>query len=452
MAIMTLLGSFFPGFALADCDGPISHLRQSEVHSDSPTDCLNRLPSKPVSGNEWIHRHSTLSAPDPTMSDKRLYGIGFGIKDIVVTQDFPTTMGNAYFDDFHPKVNAKVVQQLLDEGAVLVGKTNLFELAAGIGSRNDDYGHVPNAHHKAYMAGGSSGGSGVAVATHQVSFALGTDTGGSVRLPAAFNGVYGLRPSQGRYSLEGVLPLIEGSDTVGIFANFVDDVALIDELLSGDDQALDMIEPEHLRLGLLVSGFVGLDESVDKSVQSYLDVLTRQGIKLIPIELPYVDHGLVSMRRTIEQDGLKPIMRFFSSYGVELNLDRLFAAMKQEQTQGLYKMLKNPWMTRAQFDAASKQARTLIEAYDLAFHEHELHGFIQPTCKYLPQKMDDLSNQTGKYLENTLLLVTLEGPALSMPIGVGQEGIPVGIELSAPKGQDRALLSAARALETIQYH
>ena len=219
-----------------------------------------------------------------TAGDGPLAGIPLAVKDNLDTHDLPTTAGTPALADSRPGRDHHAVDRLRAAGAAVVGKTNLHELAFGITSNNATHGQVRNPHDPGRTAGGSSGGSAVAVATGVVPLALGTDTGGSVRVPAAHCGVVGWRPTAGRWGSDRVVPISRTRDTAGVLAARVADAALVDELVTGEPAAA---VPEHrLRLGVPRPGFYDdLHPEVAACVARALDRLADAGVELVETEV-----------------------------------------------------------------------------------------------------------------------------------------------------------------------
>ena len=183
-------------------------------------------------------------------SGGRLAGLPVPVKDNFDTADMPTTGGTPGLRDHRPRHNAPVVQRLIDEGACIMGKLNMHELAYGITSNNGAFGAVRNPYDPSRIPGGSSGGSGAAVAARMAPVALGSDTGGSVRIPAALCGVAGMRPTTGRYSQAGVVPISHTRDTAGPLARSVADLALFDSVITGVPNDLPTIPLRGARIGV----------------------------------------------------------------------------------------------------------------------------------------------------------------------------------------------------------
>ena len=211
-----------------------------------------------------------------------LAGVPLAVKDNLDTRDFPTTGGTPALRDSRPGRDQHAVERLRAAGAAVIGKTNLHELALGVTSNNAAFGPVRNPHDPSRSAGGSSGGSAVAVATGVVPIALGTDTGGSVRVPAAHCGVVGWRPTVGRWGTGRTVPISRTRDTAGVLATSVADAAVVDELVTGEPAAEPSARP--LRLGVPRVGFYDdLHPQVAACAQRVLDRLADGGVDLVEV-------------------------------------------------------------------------------------------------------------------------------------------------------------------------
>jgi len=216
-----------------------------------------------------------------------LAGVPIAVKDNIDVAGLPTTGGTNYLS-FLPQVDADAVSALRSDGALVIGKTNMHELAFGITSNNGAHGPVRNPWNPALSAGGSSGGSAAAVALGIVPLSMGTDTGGSVSVPAAFCGVAGLRPSTGRYPGDGIIQLSWARDTAGLHANTVADLRFADRLVTGEADRLPDPFPAEVRLGIPGSYLNDLEPAVGKRFEEALSALTSAKVSLVPIEL--ADH------------------------------------------------------------------------------------------------------------------------------------------------------------------
>jgi aspartyl-tRNA(Asn)/glutamyl-tRNA(Gln) amidotransferase subunit A len=228
-----------------------------------------------------------------------LHGVPVGLKDLIYTKGIRTTAGSKIFADFVPDYDATVVEKLRDAGAVIVGKTALHEFAYGISNDNPHYGPTRNPWNPERVSGGSSGGNGVAVATGMCWGAIGTDTGGSIRIPSSFCGIAGLKPTRGRVSLHGVYPLGYSLDHVGPMARNVVDVGLLYQIISGfdpkdeysEDRALGEIglrkSLKGVRVGVPTNFFFdSLQPEVEILVRKAVGVMEELGASVIPVEIP----------------------------------------------------------------------------------------------------------------------------------------------------------------------
>lgn len=235
-----------------------------------------------------------------------LHGVPVLIKDNIDTAGLRTTYASGFFEEHIPEHDAAVVSRLRAAGAVILGKVSLHEFAFGIRSNNPVIGQSRNLWNREHIPGGSSGGSGAAVAAGLAPMALGTDTGGSVRIPAAFNGISGLRPTTGRVPNHGCMPVSPTHDTIGPMARSVNDVARLFAVIAGFDpadpvsanQPLENFLPrlgdpiEGMRIGIPVNNyFEGVDPAVGKAVEEAMRVLEKAGVRFVDVRVPGAEHA-----------------------------------------------------------------------------------------------------------------------------------------------------------------
>lgn len=394
-----------------------------------------------------------------------LNGIPFAVKDNIDAAGLPTTAGTPALRESVAGVDAPVVRALKDQGALVAGKTNLHELAFGITSNNAAYGPVRNPHDISRSAGGSSGGSAVAVATGVVPFALGTDTGGSARIPAAHCGIVGFRPSRGRYPADGVVRLSDTRDTVGVLATSVQDVRHVDEVLTGAGRRTDSsAEPaiNGLRIGVPVSGYVdGLDPEVASAFASALRAAEAAGAVLVDIDVS----ELIALD---EQCGF-PIVLFEAPRQLEaylslltnearsLTFSDLAATAASPDVAGvLNQMLEHP-VGPEDYAAALRVRDDMVRVHRGVLGEHDVDVFAYPTVPLLPPPLgDDIETEVGGALvpvfatsiRNASPATLIGSPAISLPCGTSSGGLPIGISLEGLPGDDAALLDRASWLES----
>ncbi|EMB9919492.1 amidase family protein, partial [Acinetobacter baumannii] len=222
-----------------------------------------------------------------------LMGILIAVKDNIHVAGFPNSAGTPALAHFKPQTSAPVIQKLIDQGAIIVGKANMHELAFGVTGYNTAM-HIEgvvgtrNAVNPLHIAGGSSSGSAVAVAVGMVPIAMGTDTGASIRLPSALNGCVGFRPTVGRYSQEGITPISHTRDTAGPIAHTVSDVILIDELITQEPRK-ESLQSHQIRLGINSYFWNHLDEDVHEQAHIALELLKSAGVEIIPVDMPNLE-------------------------------------------------------------------------------------------------------------------------------------------------------------------
>jgi len=395
----------------------------------------------------------------------QLDGAFLGVKDNIDTSDLPTTGGTAALKT--PAAhNAPPLQRLLDQGAVVAGKTNLHELAFGITSNNSVFGPVRNPADPAMIAGGSSGGTAAAIAAGLVPAGLGSDTGGSSRIPAALCGVVGFRPTSGRYPAGGVVPLSSTRDTIGPMGSSVADVALLDAVMAGQAAAalLDarMAQPEAeagaLRIGVPRRVlWDNLDPPVAARCEAALDQLSRAGVTLVetdPVDL-WTDDAAASFPIVLYET-MAELPAYLEGRG--LSFDAMLEQVGSPDVRGvLESQLGADKMPEAAYQAALSNHRPQMQKNWAQWLEAErLDAAIFPTTPLLarPIGQDETVDLNGEqvptfptYIRNTDHGSVIGAPGISLP--TKGEGLPVGIELDGAVGGDAQLLRVAACVEAI---
>jgi mandelamide amidase len=388
-----------------------------------------------------------------------LAGIPVAIKDNIDTSDLPTSGGTRSLLDARPKRNAPVVDVLLQAGALIAGKTNLHELALGGTTNNAVTGACRNPWNPWRIPGGSSGGSAVAVAARMVPAALGTDTGASVRLPAALCGVVGFRPSTGRYASPGILHLSPTKDTVGPMARCVADVAWLDGLLANDRLHLPNVSLKGLRLGIPRGDFFeGADPQVLAVIEQALDTLVSEGVVCVTLDVPDLkQHNDATGSSLVMFEMMQSLPAYAKAQG--LTLDTLLAGVGSTDVALLLsRQLGRGRVTATAYAAAQARRQKLQTAYARHFADHRLDALAFPTCLMTapPIGHDELVDLQGQAVPTfkTLIRNTDPGsnaglPGISLPAGLTAEGLPVGLELDGAMGTDRHILAVAAAIERV---
>ena len=392
-----------------------------------------------------------------------LHGLPVAIKDNIDTQNAPTSAGTPALRTHRPKANAPVAQTLFSAGAILLGKTNMHELAYGITSNNAGFGPVRNPYNSSLIPGGSSGGTAAAIAARMCAAGLGTDTGGSVRVPAALCGIAGLRPTVGRYPRRGVVPISHTRDTAGPLARSVQDLILFDSVVTADANPISPMALRGTRIGVPRGFFYdNLDPEIAPVVESALAKLRDTGCVLVEADVPDVEKLAAAATAPISfYESLADLSQYLKASGSALTVKDLVAQIASPDVKAIYEDFivgpKAPTLEAYQ-TALEKGRPALQAAYRDYFIGQNVVAIAFPTTP-LPSRpigQDKEVELNGKqvstlftYLRNTRPMSTAGVPGLSLPIGTTPDGLPVGLEFDAPFGEDRSLLRLALTAEEI---
>ena len=389
------------------------------------------------------------------------------VKDSINVKGFSTTNGTKSMGQQVETTSAEAVQKLEEAGYLITCKTNLHETMFGITSQNHAFGFVKNPLTETGIAGGSSGGTAVAIALGYADLGLGTDTGGSCRIPASLTGTYGFRPSTGRYPKDGVMVISPTRDTTGSFANSLDGILILDSLMAQSSQKLSIPDDKSIRLGVDKNTFWNdVDSGVKQTTESALSELERQGIQLIEVDA----HAILALANSIAL----PIVLFEAHDATLNNLKQQGIALEDFLHQ-----LKSPDVRAVFVDGIahglsifgeqriSKEDYQLVmqvelpklqKMYDQLFADHQLDALTFPTtpAPALPVDEQGMTVLNGvaqpafpTYIRHMELSSLVASPSLCLPCGKTDEGLPVGISLDGSPNQDDHLLAVAQAINSV---
>jgi indoleacetamide hydrolase len=391
-----------------------------------------------------------------------LHGLPLLLKDNINTAALPTTAGTPGLWNNRPRHDAPVAAALFRAGGILFGKANMHELALGATSNNSAFGAVRNPYDPSKIPGGSSGGNASAVAARIVPAGLGTDTGGSVRIPAALCGVAGLRPTMGRWPGAGMVPISHTRDTAGPIARSIADLGLLDAVITGEASSLTPVDLNGLRLSIARGNFfTHLDPTLEEVIAEALRRLRDRGVVLVEADIP--DLATLNSRVSFPIRAFEPprdLSRYLAEHGSGVSLSELISAIVSLEVKGILESLTGPdAISLAVYqDVIHIHRPALQAAYEAYFREFDVAALVFPTTR-LPARpigQDATVELNGQlvptfrvYIHNTASGSNAGIPGLSVPAGLTSDGLPVGLELDGPAGSDRTLLAIGLAVEEV---
>jgi aspartyl-tRNA(Asn)/glutamyl-tRNA(Gln) amidotransferase subunit A len=467
-------------------------LRAGDVSSRELTEaCLQRISSLEPEIHAFLTLTPELALDQADQADQSLskwrgdsgnalpltWGIPIAVKDVLALEGIPTTCGSKILEGFKPPYTATSVERLIQSGVVILGKTNTDEFAMGSSTENSAYGVTHNPWNLSRVPGGSSGGSAAAVAARMCFSALGTDTGGSVRQPASFCGVTGLKTSYGRVSRYGLIAYGSSLDTVGVLSRSAADLAPLFSAMAGHDPldstsmpqsvpafSLDDVEMKGIRIGVPKEYFIeGIQAEVESAIREAVDLMRSWGCEVEEISLPHTDLALPVYYIIAPAEASANLARYDGvRFGPRKEADELWEAYLETRGDLFGSEVKRRIMlgtyalSAGYYDAYYGQAqkvRTLIKAdFEQAFQHVDLIACpVAPSTAFSIGAHGD--DPLSMYLEDVFTLpANLAGvPGIAFPVGFDSDGLPIGLQLNAPHMGEASLIQTAHAYQQVTH-
>ncbi len=447
------------------------------------TACLNRIKERNREINAFITVCETEALEAAHRADEMiargeggaLTGIPFAVKDAICTAGVRSTGAAKILDNYVPPYDATVIKKIREQGGVLLGKNNCDAFGHGASNENSMYGPVKNPHDLTKVAGGSSGGSAAAVADNMCIYSVAEDTGGSIRQPASFCGAVGLRPSYGRNSRFGAMPMASSLDTVGPITKTVEDAAVVMEVIAGGDPKDATTVPDtvprytqdlgvdfkKLRVGLPKEYFEveGIDPEVKVATEKKLAWLKEQGATIVNVSLPHTKYAIAVYYILVPSEDSSNLARLDGvRYGQRAPEPTLYETYAVSRSEGFPEEVKRRILigtyalSAGYYDAYYKKAqavRTLIiQDFEKVFKDVDV--LLTPTSPFPAFGVGEKAvDPLALYLADSMVSpAAIAGiPGISLPAGKTAAGLPIGVQLMAPRLAEAVLFSVGVALE-----
>ncbi|MDD3374949.1 MAG: Asp-tRNA(Asn)/Glu-tRNA(Gln) amidotransferase subunit GatA [Candidatus Omnitrophica bacterium] len=417
--------------------------------------------------------------PIKSESSTKEFPVPIAIKDNICIKDYPTTCSSHILEGFRPPYNATVVDKLLESGARITGHANMDEFAFGSSTETSFFGPTRNPWNLECVPGGSSGGSAASVAAHEAIWALGSDTGGSIRQPASFCGIVGLKPTYGRVSRYGLIAFASSLDQIGPLTKDVEDSALLLNLIAGHDEmdstSANLPVPDYtkaltgdiknLKIGIPKEYFVeGIDPEVKEKIITAIEVLKKKGAQFKEISLPHTEYAVATYYILATAEASSNLARFDGAqYGLrcypkDKRRTPIIDMYEETRNQGFGQeakrriMLGTYSLSSGYYDAyylRAQKVRTLIKNdFDEAFKEFD--AILTPTSPTTAFKLGEkASDPLSMYLSDIYTIsANLAGiPALSLPCGFSNDGLPIGLQIMTKPFDEEMIFRIAHTYE-----
>lgn len=397
---------------------------------------------------------------EKTLQDYPLFGVVVAHKDLYLTKNLRTTAASKVLDSFIPAYSATVVERLQKAGTITIGKTNCDAWAHGASGENSDFGPTKNPWNSEYVPGGSSSGSAVSVAANFSLIATGTDTGGSIRQPANFCGIWGLKPTYGAVSRYGVIAMASSLDSMGHFGRSVGDIKKVFQVTKGQDGKDGTVKTVNskqqtvnskLTVGIPKEYFVeGLDKEVERGVLSAIKVFKKEGVELVDISLPHTKYA-ISVYYIVQPAEVSSNLGRYD--GIRYGNDRKSFGDEAKRRIMLGTYVLSAGYYDAYYLKAMKVRSKIIEDFEKAYEK--VDALIAPVSPTPPFKLGEKTTSPLKmYLADIFTVAAnLTGiPGLAIPSGFTKNGLPLGFQLLGPRFSEEKLFFLAELYEKATNH
>ncbi|MBO8131571.1 MAG: Asp-tRNA(Asn)/Glu-tRNA(Gln) amidotransferase subunit GatA [Candidatus Marinimicrobia bacterium] len=405
----------------------------------------------------------------------KLAGKIIGIKDNICVKGYPTTCASRILENFIPPYNATVVEKIIAEDGLIIGKTNLDEFAMGSSTEHSYFGPTRNPVNEKMVPGGSSGGSAAAVAGRLVDMALGSDTGGSIRQPASFCGVVGIKPTYGRVSRYGLVAFASSLDQIGVFAKNIYDTALLLQIISGydvmDSTSVDVPVDNYIenlerdingiKIGVPKEYFEeGLDKEIEDRIKYYINELEKRGAEIVNISLPHTKYTIATYYIIATAEASSNLARYDGvKYGLSVRKGNLISMYNDTRHDGFGNEVKRRIMLgtyvlsagyyEAYYNKAQRVRKLIKDDFVEAFKNVDI--ILTPTSPTtafeIGSKVEDpLSMYLSDIYTTSASLAGL--PAMNIPAGKSKDGLPIGIQLIADYFKEETIFQVGHYIES----
>jgi len=461
-------------------------LNKKEVSSEEiVSSFIERIKIKDKVINSYITIDEQLLLQQAKESDRRraqgkalspFDGIPIAVKDNINTKGVRTTCASKILENFVPPFNATAYEKMLNSGMILLGKTNMDEFAMGSSTENSYFGPTKNPYNIERVPGGSSGGSAAAVSAFMAPGSLGSDTGGSIRQPAAFCGVTGIKPTYGRVSRYGLVAFASSLDQIGTFGKKVEDAAILLQIISGYDSKdstsvnrevnidYSKINPDvkNIKIGVPEEYFKGIDSEIKSNIESKIAELEKLGASIVPISLKYTEYAIPVYYLIATAEASSNLARYDGvKYGYRSqNVTDLLSLYTKTRSEGFGKEVKRRIilgtfsLSSGYYDAyylkALKGRALIINDFREALSK--VDAIVSPVTTTTAFPIGDMTDDPLQMYMSDILTISanLAGiPALSVPTGLDSKGLPIGLQVMGNHFEEQKIINIAKAVESI---